>query len=444
MAEGKRILFVAEKQVALNAVSTKLEEIGLNPFCIEMHHESTTPDSIRDQLRAALDFVGEDVSWQWTSENNQLNSLREQLIRYRTDIIEKNGVGFSAITAHQEVVRLRDGSTLDIDPASFDLIGSNLQSIQSALLNIFGVVEGSRVAVDNNWKLANIDSVESVDWELLGQSIQQLQTLINQNQQLSGLISPLLNGPSVGGLSTQLSSAMNLVADGLGMSATESATVLDSSWMEGIIALAQQARACKANNSVVFDFFQTSAFEIDLSPQIFAANEAISAGLFKKGKKAEILKNLLKPLVKGSVEKEPAELLTLLQRVAPVRSEVMRLQQAFLSIPQVRVRADFDPLDETHVAELVSSAEELRNRAQLLSAPETHFFVRGLIDSGNSITRNDVQTVELVLNVWNNVQNLLQTTKESLNAWSNGSDVWAQLLTSLPVWVSASPQFSHL
>ena len=444
IAEGKRILFVAEKQVALNAVSRKLEEIGLNPFCITMHHESTTPDSIRDQLRTALDFVGEDVSWQWDSENNQLNSLREQLIRYRTDIIEKNGVGFSAITAQQEVVRLRDGLTLDVDPASFDLIGSNLQSIQSALLNIFGVVEGSRVVVDNNWRLANIYSVESVDWELLSQSIQQLQTLINQNQHLSGLISPLLNSPNVGRLSTQLSSAMNLVADGLGLSAANSATILDSSWMDGIVALTQQATACKISNAVVFDFFQTSAFEIDLAPQVFAANEAISAGLFKKGKKSEILKNLLRPLVKGSLEKEPAELLTLLQRVAPVRTEVKRLQQAFLAIPLVKVRADFDPLDETYIAELLASAEELRNRAQLLSAPEVHFFVRGLIDSGNSISRSDVQIVELVLNVWNNIKNLLQTSEESLTVWRSGAETWAALATSLPAWVSASPQFSYL
>ena len=444
MAEGKRILFVAEKQVALNAVSNKLEEIGLDPFCITMHHESTTPDSIRNQLRESLDFVGEDVSWQWDSENNQLSSLREQLIRYRTDIIEKNGVGFSAISAQQEVIRLRDGSSLDIDPNSFDLIGSNLQSIQSALLSIFGVVEGSRVVVDGDWRLANIDSVESVDWELLSQSIQQLQTLINQNQHLSGLISPLLNSPNVGGLSTQLTSAMNLVADGLGLSAADSATVLDPSWMAGIVALTQQVGACKTSNAAVFDFFQTSAFEIDLSPQVFAANEAIGAGLFKKGKKAEILKNLLKPLVKGSLEKEPAELLTLLQRVAPVRTEVTRLQQAFLAIPLVTVRAGFDPLDEAHVAELLASAEELRNRAQVLSAPEVHFLIRGLIDSGNSISRSDVQTVELFLNVWNNIKNMLQTTEESLTVWRSGADTWAAIATSIPAWMSASPQFTYL
>jgi hypothetical protein len=444
MAEGKRILFVAEKQVALNAVSNKLEEIGLDPFCITMHHESTTPDSIRNQLRESLDFVGEDVSWQWDSENNQLSSLREQLIRYRTDIIEKNGVGFSAISAQQEVIRLRDGSSLDIDPNSFDLIGSNLQSIQSALLSIFGVVEGSRVVVDGDWRLANIDSVESVDWELLSQSIQQLQTLINQNQHLSGLISPLLNSPNVGGLSTQLSSAMNLVADGLGLSAADSSTVLDPSWMAGIVALTQQVGACKTSNAAVFDFFQTSAFEIDLSPQVFAANEAIGAGLFKKGKKAEILKNLLKPLVKGSLEKEPAELLTLLQRVAPVRTEVTRLQQAFLAIPLVTVRVGFDPLDETHIAELLASVEELRNRAQVLSAPEVHFLIRGLIDSGNSISRSDVQTVGLFLNVWNNIKNMLQTTEESLTVWRSGADTWAAIATSLPAWMSASPQFTYL
>lgn len=444
MSEGKRILFVAEKQVALNAVSNKLEEIGLDPFCITMHHESTTPETIRTQLRESLDFLGEDVSFQWGTENTHLNSLREKLIQYRTDIVEKNGVGFSAISAQQEVVRLREGSALDIDPAGFDLIGANLQSIQSALLNIFSVVEGSRVVTDDNWKLANLGSTESMNWDLLTQNIQQLQNLINKHQHLRGLIEPLLNGPAFGGLSTQLSSAMNAIADGLGMSAADSAIVLDSSWMAGIVSLKQQVDACKANNAVVFDFFQTSAFTIDLSPQMFAASEAINAGLFKKSKKAEMLKNLLAPLVKGSLEKEPAEVLTLLQRVAPVRSEISRLQQAFLAIPLVNARFDFEPLNETHIAEVLSSAEELQRRAQLFSAPESHFFVRGLIDSGISVSRTDVQSVDLVLSVWSNIKNLLQASSDSMATWCKGSPIWDSLSSSLPVWVDASPQFSYL
>ncbi len=442
--EGKRILFVAEKQVALNAVSNKLEEIGLDPFCITMHHESTTPESIRDQLKMSLDFVGEDVRFQWDSENSQLDTLRERLNRYRTDIIEKNGVGFSAIAAQQEVIRLQDGLTLEVDPASFDLIGANLQSIQSALLNIFGVVEGSRVVVNNDWRLANIDSADSVDWDLLSQNIQQLQTLVNEKKHLGALIVPLLNGMAFGGLSTQLSSALNLIADGLGLSAADSATIHDASWMAGIDGLKQQAGACKTSNASVFNFFQTSAFEIDLSPQIFAANEAINAGLFKRGRKAEILKNLLAPLAKGLIEHEPAELLTLLQRVAPVRTEVARLRQAFLAIPLVKVRLDFDPLDEAHVAEVLASAEELQMRAQLFSAPESQVIIRGLIDSGVSVSRSDVQSVDLVLSVWSNIKNLLQTTEESLAEWCSGSLIWDSLFRSLPEWVNASPQFSYL
>ena len=444
MSEGKRILFVAEKQVALNAVSNKLEEIGLDPFCITMHHESTTPESIRTQLKESLDFLGEDVSWQWESENIHLNSLREKLVQYRTDLLEKNGVGFSAITSQQEVVRLRGGATLDIDPAGFDLIGANLQSIQSALLNIFNVAEGSRVITDDNWRLANLGSTESMDWDLLTQNIQQLQSLINEHQHLRGLIEPLLNGPAFGGLSTQLSSAMNAIADGLGMSASDSAIVLDPSWMAGIGSLNQQVDACKANNAVVFDFFQESAFAIDLSPQMFAANEAMSAGIFKKGRKAEILKNVLAPLVKGSLEKEPAEVLTLLQRVAPVRSELSRLQEAFLSIPLVNTRFDFDPLNETHVAEVLAFAEELQKRAQLFSAPESHTLVQGQIDSGVAVSKNDVQSVDLVLSVWSNIKNLFQTSSESMATWCKGSPIWDTLAASLPVWVNASPQFSYL
>jgi hypothetical protein len=78
MSEGRRVLFVAEKKVALEGVAKKLREIGLDPFCITMHHESTTPDSIRAQLKESLDFIGEDLTGQWESETAQVSAISER------------------------------------------------------------------------------------------------------------------------------------------------------------------------------------------------------------------------------------------------------------------------------------------------------------------------------------------------------------------------------
>ena len=37
LALGRKVLFVSEKQAALNVVYKRLKEIGLGPFCLELH-----------------------------------------------------------------------------------------------------------------------------------------------------------------------------------------------------------------------------------------------------------------------------------------------------------------------------------------------------------------------------------------------------------------------
>ena len=40
--QGKRVLFVAEKMAALSVVQSRLEKIGLAPFCLELHSNKAT------------------------------------------------------------------------------------------------------------------------------------------------------------------------------------------------------------------------------------------------------------------------------------------------------------------------------------------------------------------------------------------------------------------
>ena len=43
LAQGKRVLFVAEKMAALEVVQKRLESIGIGPFCLELHSNKARP-----------------------------------------------------------------------------------------------------------------------------------------------------------------------------------------------------------------------------------------------------------------------------------------------------------------------------------------------------------------------------------------------------------------
>jgi hypothetical protein len=284
MAEGKRILFVAEKQVALNAVSTKLEEIGLDPFCITMHHESTTPESIRRQLQISLDFMGEDFTRQWDSENAVKQSLQTRLVTHRDLMIARNPLDFNALTAHQEVIRLGDGNGLQIDSSNFELIGQNLGKIQSALLNIFSVVEAHRVENVEEWSLAEILDIDNMNWELLASAISELQAIVETKSHLRQLFEPIMNMDSSDAVLSSVDKAMQMYAAGKGLSKSAINEIKDPFWLAKVSNLCDQVANLLTQNRFVLDFFQLTAFEIDLTPQMMAATEAVNAGLFKKSK----------------------------------------------------------------------------------------------------------------------------------------------------------------
>lgn len=56
LALGRRVLFVAEKRAALDVVYRRLEEKGLNDFCLELHSNKASKADVLKQLERAWDI----------------------------------------------------------------------------------------------------------------------------------------------------------------------------------------------------------------------------------------------------------------------------------------------------------------------------------------------------------------------------------------------------
>jgi len=54
MSEGKKVLFVSEKMVALQVVYQRLEQIGLGSFCLELHSHKTNKNEVLQSLSKRL------------------------------------------------------------------------------------------------------------------------------------------------------------------------------------------------------------------------------------------------------------------------------------------------------------------------------------------------------------------------------------------------------
>jgi very-short-patch-repair endonuclease len=82
LAEGKRVLFVAEKRAALEVVHHRLSQIGLGPFCLELHSNKSGKAEVLRQFGEAINYVEQKPSDEWQTLADRLNGLRNELNGY--------------------------------------------------------------------------------------------------------------------------------------------------------------------------------------------------------------------------------------------------------------------------------------------------------------------------------------------------------------------------
>jgi len=105
LANGKKVLFVAEKMAALSVVQRRLEQIGLGPFCLELHSNKSTKRAVLDQLSNAIDVQRIQSSESWKRQADRLFQLRETLNGYVKALHRKHAFGLSLFEAISEYER---------------------------------------------------------------------------------------------------------------------------------------------------------------------------------------------------------------------------------------------------------------------------------------------------------------------------------------------------
>ena len=79
---GKRVLFVAQKKAALEVVQSRLEKIGLDPFCLELHSNKMDKKKFLAQLQKAIDVSANGNEEEYKRVADSLYSQRLQLVGY--------------------------------------------------------------------------------------------------------------------------------------------------------------------------------------------------------------------------------------------------------------------------------------------------------------------------------------------------------------------------
>jgi very-short-patch-repair endonuclease len=104
LAEGKRVLFVAEKVAALDVVYRRLREVGLGEFCLELHSNKTRKLDVLAQLQQSWQSKGEVDTQTWNAQASHLEALRTQLSTYVERLHSRYANGLTVFRAIGVVV----------------------------------------------------------------------------------------------------------------------------------------------------------------------------------------------------------------------------------------------------------------------------------------------------------------------------------------------------
>ncbi len=129
--QGKSVLFVAEKMAALSVVQRRLANIGLDPFCMELHSNKANKSSVLGQLEKTLEVGRIKEPEEYAGNAERLNGLRRELDHVINAIHELRHFGgslYDAMTVYEQYKDLKGiidlseskGYRFDIESVSGD------------------------------------------------------------------------------------------------------------------------------------------------------------------------------------------------------------------------------------------------------------------------------------------------------------------------------------
>jgi very-short-patch-repair endonuclease len=118
LAQGKRVLFVAEKLAALEVVKRRLDHAGLGDFCLELHSHKTQKRKVLDDIATRLNHQSDyRRPEQIDADIERCETLKEQLRGY-AELINSNWKR-TGLTIHEILMAARrHRDALGVDPAT--------------------------------------------------------------------------------------------------------------------------------------------------------------------------------------------------------------------------------------------------------------------------------------------------------------------------------------
>ncbi|MGP9609440.1 DUF4011 domain-containing protein [Corynebacterium sp. AOP36-E1-14] len=430
---GKRVLFVAEKQAALDVVRDRLSRVGLGPFTLDLHGTEQRPAAIRQQLKEAIDAEMHYDMHLWDAAVANLRARLAPLSEYPGQIHDANGAGYSLWSAVSTLTVDGEGPTAPVPEHVVATPAAPLVEIRSMVSSLASQAQVTDFSATSRWSLVGAVPATSGGLMSAWKQLEQAQSLFSKLPELARVV----QRDDIDKIVDQLREVESVpAADRLSREQQRRY----ANTPDQLTALAREVDRIAADFQAAAALFSSSFIRSGDPAVVFQSLEATRKGLLGKKKRMEAYRRALTVAVPPAVMEidvdgayAPDRVEPQLRRIPQLRAVAEDLDRRIGAVAGAEALTGRTPADPALPADLWQRGDDLRHaitnsaRHPELVALEDHARSAGI-----EVPLSEVITD--IIGAWQAWTKVLSATPHSVDTWitAQGETGWVD------AWLSVS------
>ncbi|MEU8405658.1 DUF4011 domain-containing protein [Micromonospora sp. NPDC048842] len=420
VSAGRSVLFVAEKQAALEVVKRRLKQIGLGPFALDLHGRKQSLNAIRQQLRDALDQYDQGGDGTWTAVETAYRTRLAPLAEYPAQVHSTNPVGMSLWSAYEQTLAYGDGPVAPIPVAYLHATAPARAQVETTLREFPAAARSARLRAAHPWAISGCRTLDGLHGAAVTEIAGELERLRADLAAHPNLVELLRTLPAPETVS-ELQAGAWLAVRGLLPDRQTTVRASDRRWDEAVARLQADLAAFRQGFAGELATFRPDVFA---RPELTAwhgeAQEAAKKLIGKRKRRQAIVDRLAVHLVAGAtLDVERVEVAT--GRLVAAQAQAAALYQHVAAVGGLRL-SQWQPTDPNAQQRLTEAIEATRvGRTLLARHPQAwELFHGGFTDVGAVL-------LDRFASRWRAWRGVLRSGEAELPRWAGGShwtDAW--------------------
>jgi hypothetical protein len=433
LASGRTVLFVAEKQAALSVVKERLADVGLDPYCLDLHDKGSNPSDVRKQLLEALDHAPSFDERAWEEASRDVGAATDILTAYRDRLHLGGESGTSYWEANLRLLELGPGAAASVPRVWVESIEPPTGTVRDLLSRLSEVATPASPRPGHPWRLAG-----SVEFGLLDRPALAT-TVIALNDVLSALpdgVIPMLDAAGSADEAAAVATVLTLAGRSALPPVDAWSRIADPVWAQRANEQLAHAQAVWLTHAAFVATCPAQVLFTDHTSTLAALAAAEQA--FAIGRKGKIRKALGE--LAGSppfLGLEPTAAAELVRQVATARADLVAAADGIRGIEGIQLPSDWRIDDRSRIDDVAAQLQIVAEAARLVTASTpagdaARQFVTtpGIIAAGAADSARTLATQIRALTA------LLASTDESVASWVGGTTLLSALRRSVGEWAA--------